>query len=115
MKKCDNSFNEKGNVIDLFFLNRNTDVYDYNYNYDHMKVMGVLAILTDGQGLDWEDLANIAIAIYDHWVDGRDASEDDKYALYPWLEFENSEEDGYIQKYTQRVGLLFLEEYKKEI
>ena len=80
------------------------DVYDSSFTYEEMKVM---AQLTKQQGidcLDYEDLMRICRAVYDHWVDGRDESEDEKYATYPWLEFETEEEDAYIQTYLDVPG-----------
>ena len=90
------------------------DVYEHKYTYDEMKVMFVLSQINDSM-LDYEDLMCIAEAVYAHWIDGRDASEDEKYEKYPWLEFETSEEDGYIQAYAERVLPYFIELYKEEI
>ena len=84
-------------------------VDDYKYDYNEMKVMAVIQEFNPQ--LDYEDMCRIASAIYWHWVDGRDNSEDEKYAAYPWLEFQNREEDGYIQKYAQRVIPYFIELY----
>ena len=78
-------------------------VYDRYYTYDEMKVMCVLSTFPDIDNLDYEDLMRICEAVYSHWIDGRDSSENEKYEKYPWLEFESKEEDGYIQAYAQRV------------
>lgn len=93
------------------------DVYEHQYNYDEMKVMCVLSQIAarNDTVFNYEDLMRITEAVYSHWIDGRDASEDEKYAKYPWLEFENSEEDGYIQFYASRVLPKFIELYKEEI
>ena len=92
------------------------DVYDYNYTYEHMKVMSLVGFYSnDYMELDYEDLCRIAEAIYAHWIDGRTADEDEKYAKYPWLEFQSKEEDGYIQAYTQRVLPEFIKLYKEII
>lgn len=93
------------------------DVYEYKYTYEEMKVMSVLPRmnLDEAAGLDYEDLMCIIEAIYRHWIDGRDTSEDEKYAKYPWLEFETSEEDGYIQAYAQRVLPNFIQLYKEVV
>ena len=97
-------------IIDYDF-----DVYDYNYTYDHLKVMCVIGEYggTISDNFDYEDLCRIAEAIYAHWIDGRTADEDEKYAKYPWLEFETQEEDGYIQAYAQRVLPEFIKLYKE--
>lgn len=87
------------------------DVYDYQYNYEEMKVMSVIQEINPQLDLDYEDMCRIASAIYWHWVDGRDSSEDEKYAEYPWLEFQSREENGYIQKYAERVVPFFIELY----
>ena len=89
------------------------DVYERQYSYEEMKVMNVLSGM--GVDLDYEDLMRITEAVYSHWIDGRDASEDEKYKKYPWLEFENNLEDGYSQVYASRVLPKFIELYKEEI
>lgn len=101
------------------------DVYSRKYTYNEMKVMGVITsicltayiqqdILYD---LDYEDVMRIVEAVYAHWVDGIDDEElKTKYQQYPWLDFQDSEEAGYIQKYADRVLpefiKLYLEEFK---
>lgn len=92
-------------------FNKEFNVYDRHYNYDEMKVMSVITQCKEAKDLDYEDMCKISEAIFAHWIDGRDESEDEKYALYPWLEFESQEEDGYIQKYAERVAPLFIELY----
>ena len=89
------------------------DVYDCRYTYDEAKVMCVLGSIPEAEDLDYEDLIKITDAVYWHWVDGRDASEDEKYAMYPWLEFQSQEEDGYIQAYAQRALPEFIKLYKE--
>lgn len=91
------------------------DVYDYHYTYDEMKVMCVIGLTPEASDLNYEDCVRIASAVYWHWVDGRDASEDEKYAKYPWLEFETTEEDGYIQAYAQRALPKFIQLYKETV
>ena len=91
------------------------DVYDYHYTYNEMKVMVVIGCTPEAQDLDYEDCVKIASAIYWHWVDGRTADEDEKYAKYPWLEFETREEYGYIQAYAQRALPEFIKLYKETI
>ena len=91
------------------------DVYDYHYTYDEMKVMLVLGVTPEAGDLDYEECAIIANAVYWHWVDGRSADEDEKYAKYPWLEFNTKEEDGYIQAYAYRVLPEFIKLYKEMI
>lgn len=90
------------------------DVYDRKYTYDEMKVMRVLSAFPDIDSLDYEDLMRICEAVYAHWVDGRDASEDDKYQKYPWLEMQGREEEGYIQVYAQRILPELIELYMAE-
>ena len=56
-------------------------VYSRSYTYDEMKVMFVLS-QTDGSNdseFDFEDEMRIVEAVYAHWIDGRDSSEDEKY------------------------------------
>ena len=93
------------------------DVYEHKYTYEEAKVMYMIGEF-DGSticdNLDYEDACRIAEAIYAHWIDGRDASEDEKYAMFPWLEIETEEEDHYIQAYAQRVLENFIELYKEE-
>lgn len=89
------------------------DVYERKYSYDEMKVMVVIGCTPEAQDLDYEDACCIAEAIYAHWVDGRSADEDEKYAKYPWLEFKNCEEYGYIQAYALRVLPEFIKLYKE--
>ena len=90
------------------------DVYDRKYTYDEMKVMCVLSKYPDIEDLDYEDLMRICEAVYAHWIDGRDANEDEKYQKYPWLEFKSAEEDGYIQAYAQRILPELIELYMAE-
>ena len=89
------------------------DVYEHKYSYDEMKVISVLSTIDDARQLDYEDWMYIAEAVYAHWMDGRDESEDIKYAKYPWLEFQNDQEDGYIQLYAERVLPNFIKLYKE--
>jgi hypothetical protein len=91
------------------------DVYSRKYTYDEMKVMCLIDTYHTTYNLEYEDLCCIVEAVYSHWIDGRDASEDEKYAKYPWLEFRSDEEDGYIQVYAQRVLPEFIKLYKEEI
>lgn len=91
------------------------DVYDHKYTYDETKVMCVIGMMTDALDLDYEECAIIANAVYWHWVDGRSADEDEKYAKYPWLEFNTKEEDHYIQAYAYRVLPEFIKLYKETI
>lgn len=91
------------------------DVYSRKYTYDEMKVMAILSSLEkgDNSSLDYEDLMRIVEAVYAHWIDGRDSSENEKYKQYPWLEFANREEDGYIQAYAERTLPEFIKMYKE--
>lgn len=89
------------------------DVYDHKYTYDEMKVMCLLGA-SDTFDLDYEDVCRIADAVYWHWVDGRDASENEKYEKYPWLEIMDDDEYGYIQAYAQRALSEFIKLYKEE-
>lgn len=96
-------------------FNRELDVYNYKYTYDEIKVLVVIGMTPEAQDLDYEDCAIIASAVYWHWVDGRDVSEDEKYAKYPWLEFKTREEDHYIQAYAERALPDFIKLYKENI
>lgn len=89
------------------------DVYEHKYTYDEMKVMCVIGSDVDDHVFDYEDLCRIAEAIYAHWVDGRTADEDEKYKKYPWLEFETTEEEGYILAYAYRVLPQFIKLYEE--
>ena len=91
------------------------DVYGHQYNYDEMKVITVLSAIDVNKELDYDDYMYIAEAVYVHWIDGRDASEDAKYQKYPWLEFQSSNEDNYIQLYAERVLPKFIELYKEVV
>lgn len=95
------------------------DVYTRKYTYDEMKVMCVITcICQDGPcKLDYEDVMRIIEAVYVHWANGiYDKKVKTKYQQYPWLDFKDSEEAGYIQKYAERVLpefiKLYLEEFK---
>lgn len=90
------------------------DVYERKYTYDEMKVMCIIDKYVGDLFLDYEDLCRIAEAVYAHWIDGRDASEDEKYAKYPWLEFKTKEEDHYIQAYAERALPEFIQLYQEE-
>lgn len=96
-------------------IDREFDVYDYVYTYDHLKVMCEIGGFCSEHCMSWdyEDLCRVAEAIYAHWIDGRTADEDEKYAMYPWLEFQSKEEDGYIQAYAARVLPEFIKLYKE--
>lgn len=89
------------------------DVYDCRYTYDEAKVIFLLGGMPEAEDLDYEDCMRIADAVYWHWLDGRDATEDEKYAMYPWLEFQSQEEDHYIQAYAQRALPEFIKLYKE--
>jgi hypothetical protein len=65
------------------------DVYDCRYTYDEAKVICLLGGMPEAEDLDYEDCMRIADAVYWHWLDGRDATEDEKYAMYHWLEFQS--------------------------
>lgn len=97
----------------------NFDVYSRKYTYDEMKVMCIITCIcvSCDYTLDYEDVMRIVEAVYAHWIDGVDNDElNTKYKQYPWLEFKDSEEAGYIQKYAERVLpefiKLYLEEFK---
>ena len=94
------------------FINKNMNIYDRTFTYSEMKVMNVLTRQQGIDCLDYEDLMIICDAVYSHWIDGRDASEDEKYEMYPWLEIETNEEDGYIQEYAERILPKLIKLYK---
>ena len=91
------------------------NVYEHKYNYDEMKVVAALSVIDEARTLDYEDYMCIAEAVYAHWVDGRDASEDAKYKKYPWLKFQSSNEEAYIQLYAERVLPNFIELYEEVV
>ena len=96
----------------------NFDVYSRKYTYDEMKVMCIITIICrdSGYNLDCEDVMCIVEAVYAHWIDGIDDAElKTKYQQYPWLEFKDNEEAGYIQKYAERVLPEFIKLYLEEI
>lgn len=95
------------------------DVYSRKYTYDEMKVMCVITCICYGGPckLDYEDVMRIVEAVYAHWINGVDNENlKTKYPQYSWLEFQDAEEAGYIQKYAERVLpefiKLYLEEFK---
>lgn len=94
----------------------NGDIYGNKFSYDEMIAMGNVTHFSykQDQVLDFEDLVIIAETIYAHWVDGRDSTEDEKYEMYPWLEFENAEEEHYMSTYSYRVSPKFIELFIKE-
>lgn len=90
----------------------NFDVYDHEYTYSEMKVMCVLCNYDDMTvDLYYEDLMLVANAIYKHWI--RDVDDDDIYIDNEWLEYHNSEEEGHIQAYADRVAPHFIKLYKE--
>ena len=95
------------------------DVYSHKYTYDEMKVMCVITCIChdDPCKLDYEDVMHIVEAVYVYWLNGIDNENlKTKYPQYSWLEFQDAEEAGYIQKYAERVLpefiKLYLEEFK---
>ena len=96
----------------------NFDVYSRKYTYDEMKAMCIITIICrdSDYNLDYEDVMCIVEAVYAHWIDGIDDAElKTKYQQYPWLEFKDNEEAGYIQKYAERVLPEFIKLYLEEI
>ena len=93
------------------------DVYTRKYTYDEMKVMSVITCTCqDGPCiLDYEDVMRIVEAVYAHWINGVDNENlKTKYPQYSWLEFQDCEEAGYIQKYAERVASEFIKLYLEE-
>ena len=97
------------------------DVYSRKYTYDEMKVMCIITCICCARPrhceLDYEDAMRITEAVYAHWINGIDNENlKTKYPQYSWLEFQDAEEAGYIQKYAERVLpefiKLYLEEFK---
>lgn len=109
MYEMEKQFSQNINIFSDF------NVYEHQYNYDEMKVITVLSAIDEDRELDYEDYMCIAEAVYAHWVDGRDESEDAKYRKYPWLEFQSSNEEAYIQLYAARVLPNFIELYKEVV
>lgn len=89
------------------------DVYEHEYSYDEMKVMHILAKMPNIYGLDYEDLMCIANAVYRIWM--IQFIDDEAFQQYPWLDFENIEEYGYIQKYAERILPKLINLYKLEV
>lgn len=89
------------------------DVYERKYTYDEMKVMCMLADSNDAKHLDYEDLCCIAEAIYAHWANDDERS-NEKLEQYPWLEIDDFQEEGYIQAYADRVLSEFIKLYKEK-
>lgn len=93
------------------------DVYEHKYTYDEMKVMSVLAreysdtIIDDR--IDYEDLCRIAEAIYAHWANA-DERDQEKVSIFPWIEVNGFEEEGYVQVYAIRVWDMFVQLYLEE-
>ena len=89
------------------------DVYERKYTYDEMKVIATMRDYPiDIDSLDYEDLCRVAEAIYAHWANDDERSEE-KLAKYPWLEINGFMEDGYIQVYAHRVLPQFIRLYKE--
>ena len=89
------------------------DVYERKYTYDEMKVMSLIhEYEEDTDFLDYEDLCRIAEAVYAHWAND-DERWEEKVDKYPWIEIYNTEEEGYIQSYAQRVLPEFIKLYKE--
>ena len=91
------------------------DVYERKYTYDEMKVMCEIGGFCSDHciSLDYEDLCRIAEAIYAHWANDDERSEE-KLEKYPWLEIKDFNEDGYIHAYAYRVLPNFMRLYKEE-
>ena len=93
------------------------DVYTRQYTYDEMKVMCVITCIcvSCDYTLDYEDVMRIISAVYVHWLKGLNSKESTtKYQQYPWLELQDNEEAGYIQKYAERVLPEFIKLYLEE-
>ena len=88
------------------------DVYERKYTYDEMKVMSLIENYCGDSLLDYEDLCRIAEAVYAHWSND-DERDEEKVDKYPWIEIINTEEEGYIQSYAQRVLPEFIKLYKE--
>ena len=90
------------------------DVYERKYTYDEMKVMSLIVEHEkDTDFLDYEDLCRIAEAVYAHWAND-DERWEEKVEKYPWIEIYNTEEEGYIQAYADRVLPEFIKLYKEK-
>ena len=88
------------------------NVYDYEYSYDEMKVMQILSTMEEIADFDYEDLMHLAHAVYRIW---QIKSIDNEYFdQYPWLEFKDVEEYGYIHKYAERILPELIKLYQKE-
>lgn len=88
----------------------NFDSDNAEYSYEEIKVICVLSKLDVCKSLDYKQLCEAAKAIYSIWADGIDnqaVSEDEL------LQFKTTEEEGYVQTYTERVGTPFVKEYFK--
>lgn len=88
------------------------DVYERKYTYDEMKVMCIIDTYHTTYNLDYEDLCRIVEAVYAHWVNDDEMSEE-KVEKYPWIEIYGEEEYGYIQAYASRVLPEFIKLYKE--
>ena len=86
------------------------DVYERKYTYDEMKVMSLIDYYAQDSFLDYEDLCRIAESVYAHWANA-DEREQEKISKYPWIEINDTEEEGYIQAYANRVLLQFIQLY----
>jgi len=82
------------------------DIYERKYTYDEMKVAYLLGqYFGDSlKKLDYEDVVKIAASIFEYW----------KPMYNGGTEFDckNREEEGYIQKYAERIAELVIERYK---
>jgi hypothetical protein len=89
------------------------NVYDHEYSYEEMKVMHILAKMPNIYGLDYEDLMCIANTTFNIWAGNIEY--DEIFQQYPWLDFEDIEEYGYIQKYAERILPKLINLYKLEV
>lgn len=94
-------------------LFKDFDVYGKKYTYDEMKTMVVLqSYKSMTTGLLYEDLVKIANAIYRFWLRDEEGV-DEVCCENEWLNCFNSEEEGYIQSYADRVAPDFIVFYRR--
>ena len=85
----------------------NESVYEYQYNYEQMKVMAVLGKHPDITGLDYEDLVSIAVLVETTW------NERFQNPKMNWADITSRTEEGYIQAYAERTLGEFIKQYKE--
>ena len=90
-----------------FKFDKNFNVYEEKYDYDFVKAFSIIS--AKESELDYEDLFIITQACYEMWqtqISGY-------FKQFPWMEYENDKERGYIQSYAERTAQDWIELFKQ--